>query len=49
MWRIVVPFLQFVVDCWLGLAVLALIAALLCGAAERTCGYRYTRGKSSVM
>jgi hypothetical protein len=31
MWRILVPLLQFACDCWLALAVFALISSLLCG------------------
>jgi len=31
MWRIMLPFLQFAVDCVLGLGAFALIAILICG------------------
>jgi hypothetical protein len=31
MWRIMLPFLQFAIDCFLGLGAFALIAILICG------------------
>jgi hypothetical protein len=34
MWRIIVPLLQFAVDCLLGLAAFAVLATLICGVWE---------------
>jgi hypothetical protein len=48
MWRIVVPFMQFAVDCLLGLGAFALIAILLCGIWERA-NYRRPRRYESFM
>ena len=31
MWRVLVPLLRFAFDCWLALAMFALISSLLCG------------------
>lgn len=31
MWRGLVPFVQFVVDCWLGLGAFALVSVTACG------------------
>lgn len=48
MWRIVLPFVQFVVDCLLGLGAFALIAILICGLWEGA-HYRRTRRQESFM
>ena len=31
MWRVLVPLIQFAIDCWLGLAAFALISLVACG------------------
>jgi hypothetical protein len=31
MWGILLPFLRFAVDCWLGLGAFAVMSALFCG------------------
>jgi hypothetical protein len=48
MWRIVLPLVQFVVDCLLGLGAFALIAILVCGIWERAY-YRRTRRRESFV
>jgi hypothetical protein len=49
MWRIVLPFLQFVVDCLLGLAAFAVISTLICGVWEGVSWRQYRRDHHSFM
>jgi hypothetical protein len=46
MWRIVLPFFQFAVDCMLGLGAFALISVLVCGIWESASWRRYRRHES---
>lgn len=46
MWRILLPFLQFVADCVLGLGAFALMSVLLCGVWESAASRRYRRHDS---
>ena len=48
MWRIIVPFLQFAIDCLLGLAAFALLSTVICGVWE-TASWRRHRGHDSFM
>jgi len=48
MWRILLPFVQFVVDCLLGLGAFALIAILACGLWGRANNRRKRRPESFV-
>jgi hypothetical protein len=43
MWRIMLPFLQFVADCVLGLGAFAIISVLICGIWEGATLRRYRR------
>jgi hypothetical protein len=49
MWRIVLPFLQFAVDCVLGLGAFALIAILACAMWESANWRRHHRRHESFM
>ena len=48
MWRIIVPFLQFAIDCLLCLAAFALLSTVICGLWE-TASWRRHRGHDSFM
>jgi len=49
MWRMILPLLQFAVDCVLGLAAFALLSTLICGVWETASWRRHRHHESFMM
>ena len=49
MWRILVPFLQFAVDCWLGLGAVTVFCFLLFGIGVSVTHRSYRRNHTSIL